>query len=113
MGTPALPRPRSAGSPQCPGQANQEYTLQPNGEITVYGGSDCLDAYNQGKTAGTVVDIYACNGGANQQWQAENGELVNPTSGQCLDDPDGSTTNGTQLQIYACWGGSNQKWTVP
>ncbi|HEY5393928.1 MAG TPA: ricin-type beta-trefoil lectin domain protein, partial [Trebonia sp.] len=61
----------------------------------------------------TLVELWTCNGGANQQWKAENGELVNPTSGQCLDDPNASTTNGTQLQIWNCSGASNQKWTAP
>jgi formylmethanofuran dehydrogenase subunit C len=82
-----------------------------NGTITIDGG--CLDITGANYSNGTLVELWTCNGGANQQWEAENGELVNPTSRQCLDDPDGSTTNGTQLQIYGCWGGSNQKWTVP
>ena len=47
----------------CNAGSNQEYTLTPSGEITVYG-DKCLEAYNQGKTAG----IYTCNGGANQRW---------------------------------------------
>ena len=47
--------------------SNQEYTLTPSGEITVYG-DKCLEAYEQGKTSGTIVDIYTCNGGANQLW---------------------------------------------
>src|SRR6266496_3635649 len=46
------------------------------------------------------VDLWACTGRANQQWQPRNGTLVNPVSGKCLDDPAFATTDGTQLEIY-------------
>ena len=74
----------------------------------------CLDVFGSGSTAdGTLVDLWSCNGGANQVWNAVNGTLVNPQSGKCLDDPGFSTTPGTQLQIWDCNGGSNQQWTLP
>jgi len=53
------------------------------------------------------------DGGANQQWQAQNGALVNPASGKCLDDPGFNTTNGTQLVLWTCNGGTNQQWRLP
>jgi hypothetical protein len=62
---------------------------------------------------GTLVELWTCNGGSNQQWQAVNGQLVNPASGKCLDDPASNTTNGTQLQIWSCSGAANQQWRVP
>ena len=65
-------------------------------------------------TDGTLVEWWTCNGGANQQWEAEgSSELVNPTSGMCLDDPGSNTTEGTQLIIYSCNGGTNQQWHLP
>jgi hypothetical protein len=64
-------------------------------------------------TNGTLIELWTCNGGANQQWTASNGEIVNPHSGMCLDDPASNTTNGTQLILYTCNGGNNQKWTLP
>jgi len=62
---------------------------------------------------GTLVELWTCNGGANQQWLPVNGMLVNPVSGRCLDDPAFTTTNGTQLDIWDCNGGSNQQWAIP
>ena len=99
----------------CNAGSNQEYTLQANGEITVYTGSSekCLDAYDSGKTAGTIVDIYTCNGGSNQLWQAHpDGSITNNESGLCLDVYGQGTSNGTDVDLYTCNGGSNQQWTL-
>ena len=99
----------------CNAGSNQEYTLQSNGEITVYSGSTekCLDAYGAGKTAGTVVDIYTCSGASNQLWQLHpDGSITNDESGLCLDVIGQGTSNGTKLDIYTCNGGSNQQWTL-
>jgi hypothetical protein len=69
---------------------------------------------NQGTSNGTAVEVWDCNGGANQQWTPQaNGELVSAQSGKCLDDPESSTTDGTQLDIWTCNDGANQKWTLP
>ena len=99
----------------CNAGTNQEFTLQPNGEITVYSGSSekCLEAYEQGKTAGTIVDIYTCNGGSNQLWQAHpDGSVTDNESGLCLDVYGQGTANGTKVDIYTCNGGSNQQWAL-
>ncbi len=96
----------------CNAGSNQEYTLAPNGEITVYG-SKCLDAYQQGKTAGTIVDIYTCNGGSNQLWQVHpDGTITNDESGLCLDVYGQGTANGTEVDLYTCNGGTNQRWAL-
>ena len=96
----------------CNAGSNQEYTLTPGGEISVYG-DKCLDAYNQGKTAGTIVDIYTCNGGSNQLWQAHpDGSITNDESGLCLDVDGQGTANGTDVELYTCNGGANQQWTL-
>jgi O-glycosyl hydrolase len=99
----------------CNAGGNQEYSLQSNGEITVYSGSTekCLDAYDQGKTSGTIVDIYTCNGGSNQLWQVHpDGSITNDESGLCLDVYGQGTSNGTDIDLYTCNGGSNQQWTL-
>jgi O-glycosyl hydrolase len=99
----------------CNAGSNQEYTLNPNGEITVYsGGSEkCLDAYQQGETAGTIVDIYTCDGGSNQLWQVHpDGSITNDESGLCLDVYGQGTTNGTDVDLYTCNGGGNQQWAL-
>ena len=69
-----------------PATPNQQWTVASNGTLQVYG--KCLDITGASTANGTLVELWDCNGGGNQQWQASNGELVNPASGKCLDDPD-------------------------
>jgi hypothetical protein len=58
-----------------------------------------------------VVDLWSCNGGANQKWSvAANGSIVEPQSGLCLDAKGGGTGNGTALELNTCNGTSSQKW---
>ncbi len=95
----------------CNGGANQQWTVEPNGTLQVYG--KCMDITGANYSNGTLIELWTCNGGANQQWQATNGTLVNPASGKCLDDPNFNTANGTQLDLWTCNGGSNQHWTIP
>ena len=74
----------------------------------------CLDIDGDSTAAGTKVELWDCNGGANQQWTPQaDGTLKGTQSGRCLDDPRASSTNGTQLEIWDCNGGYNQKWTLP
>ena len=65
-----------------------------------------------GKTSGTLVDWYPCNGTAAQDWTHEsNNELVNPNSGLCLTDPGGNTSS--RLDIETCAASAEQLWTLP
>jgi hypothetical protein len=81
-------------------------TLQANGK--------CLDVTGKGTVNGTLVELWTCNGGTNQQWTAGAGSsLVGTGSGKCLDDPGSTTTDGTQQEIWTCNGGKNQSWTLP
>lgn len=94
----------------CNGQSNQQWTRTGTGELTVYGGEKCLDAYNQGTTNNTVVGTYPCNGGANQRWTFESdGTIRGVQSGLCLD----VNLSTNRVQLYSCWGGDNQRWQVP
>jgi hypothetical protein len=95
----------------CNGGANQQWTVQSDGTLQVYG--KCMDITGANYNNGTLVELWTCNSGANQQWKATNGTLVNPASGKCLDDPGSNTANGTQLDLYTCTGGTNQQWTIP
>jgi hypothetical protein len=95
----------------CNGGANQQWTVEPDGTLRVYG--KCMDITGANYSNGTNIELWTCNGGANQQWQATNGTLVNPASGKCLDDPNFNTANGTQLDLWSCNGGSNQQWHLP
>jgi hypothetical protein len=95
----------------CNSGPNQQWTIEPDGTIQVYG--KCMDITGANYGNGTLIELWDCNAGANQQWKAQNGTLVNPASGKCLDDPGSNTANGTQLDLWTCDGGSNQQWSIP
>jgi hypothetical protein len=76
------------------------------------GSNRCLDVPNQATANGTLLDIWDCNGGANQQWNyLSNGELQVYGS-KCLDVPNHATAAGTRVDIWDCNGGANQQWTL-
>ncbi|WP_234439735.1 ricin-type beta-trefoil lectin domain protein [Streptomyces bicolor] len=74
----------------------------------------CLDVAGGGKTNGTPVQIYTCNGGAAQQWTLEGTEddlhLRNVGSQKCLDVAGNASANGTKIQIYDCYKSKGQSW---
>ncbi len=76
------------------------------------GSNRCLDVPNNATANGTLLDIWDCNGGANQKWTLlSNGELQ-VYGNKCLDVPGGATAAGTKVEIWDCNGGSNQQWTL-
>ncbi len=76
------------------------------------GSNRCLDVPGQATANGTLLDIWDCNGGSNQQWTAlSNGELQ-VYGNKCLDVPGGATAAGTKVEIWDCNGGNNQQWTL-
>lgn len=83
------------------------------GQVKING--KCLDVKSNGTANGSLVDLWSCDGGANQQWELTGaaGELINPQAGKCLEDPGWSRSNGTQLDLWSCDGGANQAWTMP
>jgi len=84
---------------------------RPGTELVVYG-NKCLDAYNNGNTNGTVVDIWDCNGGTNHKWTINaNGTITSNRSRLCLDAYGNGAADGTKLDLWTCNGGANQKWT--
>ncbi|MEU0372368.1 ricin-type beta-trefoil lectin domain protein [Streptomyces sp. NPDC006283] len=74
----------------------------------------CLDVAGGGKTNGTPVQIYTCNGGAAQQWTLEGSEddlhLRNVGSQKCLDVAGNASANGTKIQISDCYESKGQSW---
>ncbi|MFF4358770.1 RICIN domain-containing protein [Streptomyces sp. NPDC001604] len=75
----------------------------------------CLDVQGAGKTNGTPVQVYTCNGGASQKWQLlgsyDGGyTLVNPNSFKCLEVLNGNNANGTKIQIRDCGSAKAQQW---
>ncbi|MGW1932077.1 RICIN domain-containing protein [Streptomyces sp. NPDC001919] len=74
----------------------------------------CLDVQGGGKTNGTPVQIYTCNGSASQEWSLEGGEedlhLRNTGSFKCLDVAGNASANGTKIQITDCYSTKGQSW---
>jgi hypothetical protein len=94
----------------CRGNANQAWTVEPDGTIR-HGGSYCLD------TLGILTVLNPCNGSTTQVWTpggpSANDSLVQKSSGLCLTIPGDNTANGTQLDVESCAGKSYQAWRLP
>ena len=74
------------------------------------GSGKCLDV-NEGRN--NAIEIYQCNGGANQQWTLTAASELRTLGGtRCLDATGASTTPGTPLTAFNCNGQTNQKWRV-
>jgi len=72
-----------------------------------------VDVPNSATADGTQVDIWDCNGGANQEWDLSNGTITGVQSGLCLEVTGGRTADGALGELWDCNGGSNQQWTGP
>ncbi len=84
------------------------------GPLHAVGAGKCLDDPNSTTTQGTQMQIYTCNGAANQTWTKTSSSQITVTvSGQtfCLDANNHGTTNGTKVIIWSCNGQANQQWT--
>ncbi len=84
----------------------------PGGPITSgVNTAKCVDDANSSSTNGTKVEIWDCNGGANQSWtRATNGTIQ--INGKCMDITGNSTANGALVELWDCNGGGNQNWTL-
>lgn len=79
--------------------------------LVVGGSGKCLDVKAASTNPGAAIQIYRCNGGANQQWELNAaGELRTFNGTRCLDATGQGTAPGTGLTSYACNGQNNQKW---
>jgi chitinase len=74
------------------------------------GSGKCIDDNGSSTTNGTQLEIYTCNGGANQQITSTGGTLQ--VLGKCFDAKGNATANNTVVEIWTCNGGQNQQWTV-
>jgi glucose/arabinose dehydrogenase len=73
----------------------------------------CLDVPRGDATPRTPVEIYDCNGGANQTWELTAASELRTLGGtRCLDVRGASTQPQAIVQSTTCNGGNNQKWTL-
>ncbi|MGX1625764.1 RICIN domain-containing protein [Streptomyces sp. NPDC055506] len=74
----------------------------------------CLDIPGGAKTNGSPVQIYTCNGKAQQQWEVYGDDkglhLRNVNSLKCLDVSGTNEANGTKIQIWTCNSSPAQTW---
>ncbi|WP_433303864.1 ricin-type beta-trefoil lectin domain protein [Actinoplanes sp. CA-030573] len=82
----------------------------PTGEIRGAGSNRCLDVNGQSQADGAVVQIWDCNGGANQRWTLTSGNQLSVYGNKCLDAP--GTAAGARIRIWSCTGAANQQWRV-
>jgi glucose/arabinose dehydrogenase len=95
----------------CNGQANQQWSSTPAGELRVLGGTRCLAVSGSSTSRGAAVVSDTCTGGANQQWRLRSdGSILGVQSGLCLDVTGAATANRSPVQVWSCSKGSNQKW---
>lgn len=80
-----------------------------SGTIRLYKMGLCLDDANNATNSGAVVQVWRCNGLANQNWQVMSDGTIRH-AGLCLDARNFGTTDGTKIQLWACTGGPNQQW---
>jgi hypothetical protein len=85
----------------------------PTGRQIVGGQSGrCVDVPNSSTTNGTQVQLWDCNGQANQSWTYTSSKQLMVFGSKCLDASGRGTTNGTAVIIWDCNGQTNQQWNV-
>ncbi|GAA0412425.1 RICIN domain-containing protein [Microbispora corallina] len=72
----------------------------------------CLDVPNASTTNGLQLQLWDCNGQANQQWTYTSSKQLQVYGTKCLDANGQGTANGTQVIIWDCNGQTNQQWNV-
>ena len=82
-----------------------------SGTLVGAGSGRCLDVTGASQSAGTALQIWDCNSGANQKWRLDDsGSITGLQSGLCLDVSGAATANGAPVVLWTCNGQSNQKW---
>ncbi|MBM9502976.1 glycoside hydrolase family 27 protein [Actinacidiphila acididurans] len=72
----------------------------------------CVDS-PQGTTYNTVqLEVWDCNGGANQRVVHNSSARTLTLEGKCFDAYDNRTAAGTPVEMYDCNGGTNQQWNM-
>ncbi|WP_318272175.1 non-reducing end alpha-L-arabinofuranosidase family hydrolase [Microbispora triticiradicis] len=77
------------------------------------GSGRCLDVVGNTDALGTGLQIYDCNGQANQAFEfTSSGDLRTFNGTRCVDAYGQGTANGTKVVIWSCNGQANQKWRL-
>jgi len=84
----------------------------PSGQLVAVQSGRCLDVPNVSTANGTQVEIWDCNGGANQQWTQPSSTVLQVYGNKCLEVSGQATAAGSKVAIFDCNGGTNQQWRV-
>ncbi|KAA9373162.1 beta-xylosidase [Microbispora cellulosiformans] len=72
----------------------------------------CLDVPGASTANGSQLNLWDCNGQANQQWTYTSSKQLQVYGNKCLDAEAGGSANGTRAIIWDCNGQGNQQWNV-
>ncbi|WP_084728713.1 RICIN domain-containing protein [Streptacidiphilus neutrinimicus] len=85
----------------CDGGANQAFTWNGDGSVTVLG--KCLDITGGSDANGAATELYDCNGSAAQKFAAQpDGTLYSAKSGKCLAVTSGTPAAGAVVGLEPC-----------
>ena len=75
-----------------------------------YQSLSCLDIPGGSQADETLVQLWGCNGGSNQERTLQPNGAIEVYGGKCLDALRQNTQPGAVVGIYGCNGGGNQQW---
>ncbi|TML25083.1 MAG: hypothetical protein E6G35_12615 [Actinobacteria bacterium] len=71
-----------------------------------------IDAPGGATANGTIVEVWSCNGGANQQFSFQSdGTIRGSQSGKCVTVLNAATASGSKLILWTCNSGGNEHWS--
>ncbi|GAA3419445.1 glycoside hydrolase family 27 protein [Streptosporangium vulgare] len=82
------------------------------GAIRGVGSGRCVDVSGASQANGAQVQLWDCNGQANQRWTPTAAGELRVYGGKCLDVYNRGTTDGAQVVIWDCNGQDNQRWRL-
>ncbi|WP_249350841.1 lectin [Microbispora sp. H10836] len=82
------------------------------GAIKGVGSGRCLDVSGASQANGAQVQLWDCNGQANQRWTPTGSGELRVYGTKCLDVYNRGTADGGNVVIWDCNGQSNQQWRL-
>ncbi|MEU8385795.1 ricin-type beta-trefoil lectin domain protein [Streptosporangium sp. NPDC048865] len=104
--------PGSIGQPGDPGTPTPTPTPSASSGFRGVASGRCLDVANVSQANGAQVQIWDCNGQANQRWTPTGASELRVYGNKCLDVLNMSSADGAAVGIWDCNGQNNQKWRL-
>jgi predicted outer membrane repeat protein len=77
--------------------------------VSGYRTNKCVEDDNDSSANDTNIVLRGCDGGAAQNWTAEDDGTIR-INGKCLDIYRDEKTSKARVELWACTGGANQQW---